>query len=142
MSFVVSFLLLNSAVPHFGNVARKAQFVKPAPFSTTLPVSDCRYTHLMSTNAVFADISADEFHALEEKVYRTIEMLKTAREERSRAEREASRLRSEMSARDEELASTRSELSRLRRERDEVRTRVEKIMKQIDALVAEESALQ
>jgi chromosome segregation ATPase len=96
----------------------------------------------MSTPAAIAEISADEFHALEEKVYRTIEMLKTAREERSRAEREAARLRSEMSARDEELVSARAELSRLRREREDVRTRVGKVLKQIDALVAEESTVQ
>jgi chromosome segregation ATPase len=96
----------------------------------------------MSTKAVFAEISSDEFHALEEKVYRTIEMLKSAREERACAEREASRLRAELVARDDEMAANRAELTRLRREREEVRTRVEKIMKQIDALAQEESALQ
>lgn len=96
----------------------------------------------MSTKAAIAEISADEFHALEEKIYRTIEQLKAAREERARAEREAARLRADISARDEELTSTRAELARLRRERDGVRTRVEKILKQIDVLAQEESALQ
>ena len=110
--------------------------------STTHFPAHCPYTRLMSTKAVFAEISADEFHALEEKVYRTIEMLKSAREERARAEREASRLRAELVARDDEMAANRAELTRLRREREEVRTRVEKISKQIDALAEEESALQ
>lgn len=115
---------------------------KTAPISTTAAGAHCPYTHLMSTKAAFAEISADEFHALEEKVYRTIEMLKSAREERARAEREASRLRAELVARDDEMAANRAELTRLRREREEVRTRVEKISKQIDALAEEESALQ
>ena len=98
----------------------------------------------MSANAVreFAEISADEFHLLEEKVYRTIEMLKAAREGRAAAEHEATRLREQIVKRDAELAAVRRELGDLRREREDVRTRVEKILKHIDQLTEEETAVQ
>ena len=98
----------------------------------------------MSANAVreFAEISADEFHTLEEKVYRTIEMLKSAREGRAAAEHEATRLREQIVKRDQELASLRHDLGDVRREREEVCTRVEKILKHIDQLTEEETAVQ
>ena len=38
-------------------------------------------------------VPSDDFQALEEKVYRTIELLKTAREARVAAERDVARLR-------------------------------------------------
>ena len=87
-----------------------------------------------------AEISPDEFHALEEKVYRTIELLKTAREGKAAAERDAARLREQLEVREEEVENMRNEMVSLRREREEVRTRVEKMLKQIDDLISEESA--
>jgi uncharacterized coiled-coil DUF342 family protein len=81
-----------------------------------------------------------DFVALEEKVYRTIELLKTAREARAAAEHEASELRESLQVQDEQLESLRDEVKQLRRERDEVRTRVEKILKQIDQLTEEQTA--
>jgi len=39
-----------------------------------------------------AAIPADDFHALEEKIYRTIELLKEAREAKAAAERTVARL--------------------------------------------------
>ena len=82
---------------------------------------------------VESSISTDDFQALEEKIYRTIELLKQAREGQAVAEREARRLREQVSGRDQETES-------LRREREEVRGRVEKMLKQIDALTADDSA--
>lgn len=94
----------------------------------------------MSTKAVPEEqISADDFHALEEKVYRTIELLKTARDAKAAAERDAARLRQQLEEREEQLDSLRAEMVGLRKEREEVRTRVEKMLKQIDALTAAES---
>ena len=89
---------------------------------------------------VAPEISADEFHSLEEKIYRTIELLKSAREAKSAAERDAARLREQLEVREEEVDSLKNEIVALRKEREEVRTRVEKMLKQIDALTAEESA--
>jgi len=79
-------------------------------------------------------VSADEFHALEEKVYRTIELLKSAREAKMIAERDVSRLREQLEEREEQVETLREQMVMLRREREEVRSRVEKMLKQIDAI--------
>jgi chromosome segregation ATPase len=95
----------------------------------------------MSSKALVADeISADEFHALEEKVYKTIELLKSAREGKAAVERDVARMREQLELREEEVDSLKSEIVALRKEREEVRTRVEKMLKQIDELTVEESA--
>ncbi len=86
-----------------------------------------------------ATVPADDFHALEEKIYRTIELLKEAREAKAAAERTAARLREQLDGRDDQSQSLRAENVALRREREEVRTRVEKMLKQIEALTQEES---
>jgi chromosome segregation ATPase len=78
--------------------------------------------------------SSDEFHALEEKVYKTIELLKSAREAKAIAERDVSRLREQLEEREEEVETMRQQIVNLRREREEVRCRVEKMLKQIDVL--------
>jgi septal ring factor EnvC (AmiA/AmiB activator) len=95
----------------------------------------------MSANAVEAAAvpSVADFHSLEEKVLRTIELLKAAREGKATAERDSARLREQLNDREEEVETLRSELIALRKEREEVRTRVEKMLGQIDALTAEES---
>ena len=84
--------------------------------------------------------SSDSFLALEEKIYRTIELLKQAREGQAAAEREARRLREQISGRDDETEFLRREVVALRREREEVRARVEKLVKQIDSLTTDDSA--
>ena len=96
----------------------------------------------MPANAVEAMSapSTADFKSLEEKVLRTIELLKSARDARAAAERDASRLREQLNEREEEVDTLRHELVGLRREREEVRTRVEKMLDQIEALTSEESA--
>jgi predicted nucleic acid-binding Zn-ribbon protein len=94
----------------------------------------------MALNAVgAAEVSANDFQTLEEKVYRTIELLKAAREAKAAVERDAARLREQMEAREEEVETLRNENVSLRREREEVRGRVEKMLRQIDAITAGES---
>jgi chromosome segregation ATPase len=96
----------------------------------------------MPANAVeivSASSNAD-FKSLEEKILRTIELLKSAREAKAAAERDASRLRQQLQEREAEIDTLRQEMVGLRREREEVRTRVEKMLDQIEALNAEESA--
>jgi len=83
--------------------------------------------------------SSRDFQSLEDKIYRTIELLKAAREARSHAEREASRLRQQLKERDHQGEQIRAEVITLRKEREEVRARVEKMLKQIDALTSAES---
>jgi len=93
----------------------------------------------MPANAVeVAPVNA-EFKSLEEKILRTIELLKSARESKALAERDASRLREQLNEREEEVEAVRQELVALRREREEVRTRVEKMLGQIEALALDEA---
>ena len=51
---------------------------------------------LRMAEEVSAQVPADDFQALEDKVYRTIELYKAAREARSVAERDVRRLREQM----------------------------------------------
>jgi chromosome segregation ATPase len=94
----------------------------------------------MTANAVEIAPSTADFKSLEEKILRTVELLKSAREAKAVAERDASRLRTQLNEREEELDTVRQELVALRREREEVRTRVEKMLGQIESLALEESA--
>ena len=89
---------------------------------------------------VSAQVPADDFQALEEKVYRTIELYKSARDARATAERDAKRLREQLEEREEEIESMRREMVRLRKEREEVKSRVEKMLQRIDTLSEEAAA--
>ncbi len=82
-------------------------------------------------------VASEDFPALEQKIYKTIELLKSAREAKAAAERDAGRLRDQLEQREEELEMLRSEVVSLRKEREDVRGRLEKMLKQIDILVAE-----
>jgi len=92
------------------------------------------------SNAVETPVvpSSADFHSLEEKILKTIELLKVERTAKATAEKAASRLREQLSEREEELDSVRAEIIALRKEREEVRTRVEKMLDQIESLTAEE----
>ncbi len=92
----------------------------------------------MSANAIEIAPSTADFKSLEEKILRTIELLKSAREAKAIAERDTGRLREQLNEREEEVDTMRQELVTLRREREEVRSRVEKMLEQIDTLAAEE----
>jgi len=89
---------------------------------------------------VSAPVPSDDFQALEQKVYRTIEMYKAAREARAASERDAQRLREQLEEREEEVEGLRREMVQLRREREEIRGRVEKTLQQIDTLAEEQAA--
>src|ERR1700681_4079841 len=89
---------------------------------------------------VSAQVPADDFQALEDKVYRTIELYKSAREARSIAERDVKRLREQLEEREEEVEGMRREMVGLRKEREEIRSRVEKMMVHIDRMAEEPAA--
>src|SRR6059058_368491 len=89
---------------------------------------------------VSTQVPADDFQALEEKVYRTIELYKSAREARTAAERDFTRLRQQLEEREEEVETLRREMVRLRKEREEIRGRVEKMLAQIETLTEEQAA--
>jgi len=91
----------------------------------------------MASNAVeplAEKVPADDFQALEQKVYRTIELYKAARQAQTAAERDAERLRHQMEEREEELVRLRREAVQLKKEREDIRSRVEKMLAQIESL--------
>ncbi len=89
---------------------------------------------------VSTQVPADDFQALEQKIYRTIELYKAARDARASAERDAQRLREQLEVREEEVEGMRRELVQLRREREEIRGRVEKMLQQIGTISEEQAA--
>jgi chromosome segregation ATPase len=91
----------------------------------------------MASNAVETvpdQVPADDFHALEQKIYRTIEMYKAARQAQASAERDSQRLRQQLEDREEELVRLRRETVQLKKEREDIRGRVEKMLTQIESL--------
>jgi chromosome segregation ATPase len=91
----------------------------------------------MASNAVETvpdQVPADDFQALEQKIYRTIEMYKAARQTQASAERDSQRLRQQLEDREEELVRLRRETVQLKKEREDIRGRVEKMLAQIESL--------
>jgi chromosome segregation ATPase len=89
---------------------------------------------LNAVEQVAEQVPADDFQALEDKIYRTIEMYKAARQAQAAAERDAQRLRQQMEDREEELITLRREAVGLKKEREEIRGRVEKMLQQIESI--------
>jgi predicted nucleic acid-binding Zn-ribbon protein len=89
---------------------------------------------------VSAEVPAEDFQALEEKVYRTIELYKAAKEARATAERDAKRVREQLEEREEENEAMRRELVQLRKDREDIRVRVEKMLSRMDSLTQEQAA--
>src|ERR1039457_1743625 len=89
---------------------------------------------LEQVEQVTEQVPADDFQALEDKIYRTIEMYKAARQAQAAAERDAQRVRQQMQDREEELVTLRRETVRLKKEREEIRGRVEKMLQQIESI--------
>ena len=92
---------------------------------------------MMALNAmeqVSDKVPADDFQALEEKIYRTIEMYKAARQAQTAAERDAQRLRQQLEERDQELVTLRRDSVQLKKEREVIRGRVEKMLEQIESI--------
>jgi len=95
---------------------------------------------LRMTEEVSTQVPVDDFQALEDRVYRTIELYKSAQEARAIAERDVKRLREQLEEREEEVESLRRETVSLRKEREDIRARVEKMLSQIDHITEEQAA--
>ena len=89
---------------------------------------------LNAVEQVTEQVPADDFQALEEKIYRTIEMYKAARQAQAVAERDAQRLRQQLEERDAELITLRRDAVQLKKEREVIRGRVEKMLEQIETI--------
>jgi len=95
---------------------------------------------LKSVEEVSAEVPAEDFKALEDKVYRTIELYKAAKDARAVAERDVKRLREQIEEREEENEAMRRELVQLRKDREEIRGRVEKMLSLMESLADEKAA--
>jgi len=89
---------------------------------------------------VSGQVPAEDFQALEDKVYRTIELYKAAKDARASAERDVQRLREQMEEREEQNESMRRELVQLRKDREDIRSRVEKMLSQMESVTHEQAA--
>jgi predicted nucleic acid-binding Zn-ribbon protein len=89
---------------------------------------------LNAVEQVAEQVPADDFQALEDKIYRTIEMYKAAKQGQASAERDAQRLRQQLEEREEELVALRRETLQLKKEREDIRGRVEKMLQQIESM--------
>jgi septal ring factor EnvC (AmiA/AmiB activator) len=89
---------------------------------------------------VSTEVPAEDFQALEEKIYRTIELYKAAKEARATAERDTQRLREQLEEREEENEAMRRELVQLRKDREDIRARVEKMLGQMESLTQDKAA--
>ena len=69
---------------------------------------------LKAVEEVSAQVPAEDFEALEEKVYRTIELYKAAKEARTAAERDVKRIREQLEEREEENEAMRRDASQSR----------------------------
>jgi septal ring factor EnvC (AmiA/AmiB activator) len=79
-------------------------------------------------------LSAADFSALEERVVRTVELVKRERQARIAAEERAAKAESQIQEQSPVLDQLKQEIRTLRTERDQVRQRVERLLKQLDAL--------
>jgi septal ring factor EnvC (AmiA/AmiB activator) len=79
-------------------------------------------------------MSTDDFQALEERVLRTVQLLKGERELRFSVEQHAARLSNRVEEQAAHVAQLEEQLANLQKERDAVRQRIERLLKQIDEL--------
>lgn len=79
-------------------------------------------------------LSAADFSGLEERVVRTVEMVKRERQARAEAEERATKAEAHITEQDQSLDQQKQEIRALRTERDQVRQRVERLLSQLDAL--------
>jgi Tfp pilus assembly protein PilO len=80
-------------------------------------------------------ISVDEFQALEQRVMRTVELIRSEREARASAEAEITVLKDLLDTASAETSALTVELAALKQERTQVKTRVDAMLKQLDDLV-------
>jgi hypothetical protein len=78
--------------------------------------------------------SGDEFSALEERILRTVNLLKRERSARAEAEERAAKAEAQLHEQAPLMEHFEKELNVLRAERDHVRQRVERLLSQLDAL--------
>lgn len=79
-------------------------------------------------------LSADDFSALEERVLRTVDLVKRERQARTVAEDRAVKAEAQVGEQTIVVDQMKQEIRSLRTEREQVRQRVERLLTQLDAL--------
>ncbi len=79
-------------------------------------------------------LSVDDFSALEERVLRTVNLVRQERQARVEAEERALRAETQLHEQGPLAEQLELEVKHLRAERDQVRQRVERLLAQLDAL--------
>ena len=79
-------------------------------------------------------LSSADFSALEERVARTVNLVKSERQARATAERRAETLDTLLSEQQALVKNLQEEIRGLNAERDQVRQRVERLLTQLDSL--------
>ena len=96
------------------------------------PVAEQAAELAAEANAV--TLSVDEFSALEERIQRTVNLVKFERQARATAEERVITLQTQLREQAPLAEQLQKEISALREERAQVRQRVERILSQLDAL--------
>ena len=79
-------------------------------------------------------LSAADFSALEERIVRTVDLVKRERQARAAAEERATKAEAQLNEQAPLVDQLQQEIRGLRAERDQVRQRVERLLAQLDAL--------
>jgi PHD/YefM family antitoxin component YafN of YafNO toxin-antitoxin module len=88
----------------------------------------------LAAEASVVTLSVDEFSALEERIQRTVNLVKFERQARATAEERVITLQTQLREQAPLAEQLQKEISALREERAQVRQRVERILSQLDAL--------
>lgn len=79
-------------------------------------------------------LSADEFSALEERILRAVELVKSERRQRTAAEARLAELEVQLREQNTQTEQMLKDMDVLRGERDQVRQRIERLLTQLDSL--------
>jgi chromosome segregation ATPase len=79
-------------------------------------------------------LAADDFNALEQRVLRTVELLKAERDARAIAEQRVATLEQKIQQVIEQSSAATAQIEALEEERETVRARVERLLKHLDEI--------
>ncbi|WP_158748576.1 hypothetical protein [Acidobacterium sp. S8] len=82
------------------------------------------------------NLAADDLSALEQRVLRTVELLKKEREARATAEQNSATLQQLLDEQSAQLTAVQEQVKTFEQEREAVRQRVERLLNQLDEISA------
>lgn len=129
--------VLEEAAPEESKVEPAAEAVEEAAAETPAEPAAEAVVEPAAEPAVDAStvtLSVDEFSALEERIMRTVNLVKWERQARATAEERAAKAELDLREQAPLAEKLQKEISALREERNQVRQRVERILSQLDAL--------